>query len=260
MTIDVSHPPEVVNCGVGTHGVRRLVDVYQLPDLWAFHCYDYTADLVLDGDRYLIRPGTVTLIPPGVITEYRYRGPSTHRYAHLRVPTGAQASNDAGSNGPAPLVLPPSRRTVPVADRLAAAVSSAATDPDRTRAELWLGLHLSIEAAAERPSSPDHVAQALGWIETHLAEAVSVPQIAAAVGLSHTHLTRLVRAHTGRTVVSYLRHRRVERAEHLLRHSTMTVSAVAAAVGFADLQSFNKACRVETGRSPRSLRGGDPSA
>jgi len=263
MEIDLTQPPEVVNCGASTHGVRGPVDIFQLPDLWAFHCYDYTADLVLDGDQHLIRPGTVTLLPPGTLTEYRYRGPSHHNYAHLRVPPDAHlrvSTSPTAGTAAVPAVVPPSPRTVTIGEHLATAVSYVSTAPERTRAELWLALLLTVEASAERPNSPDHVARALGWIESHLAEPISVPQIAAAVGLSQTHLTRLVRAHTGRTVVGHLRHRRVERAHHLLRHSTMTVAAVAATVGYADLQSFNKACRVETGRSPRALRSERPES
>ncbi|GAB3891053.1 hypothetical protein GCM10029964_063590 [Kibdelosporangium lantanae] len=64
----------------------------------------------------------------------------------------------------------------------------------------------------------------------------------------------MFRAETGRTVVAYLRHRRLERARHLLRESTMSIQAVATAVGIADLQAFNKACRRELGASPRAVR------
>ena len=91
-------------------------------------------------------------------------------------------------------------------------------------------------------------------IEARLAEPLSVPEIARRAGLSHNHLTRLFRMHTGDTVVAYIRRRRMARAEHLLRRSTMPIPAVAASVGIGDLQAFNKACRRVLGASPRSLR------
>jgi len=81
-----------------------------------------------------------------------------------------------------------------------------------------------------------------------------VPEIAAATGFSHNHLTRLFRAETGDTVVGYLRRRRLDRARHLLRETTMAIPAIAASVGIADLQAFNKACRREL--APRRVPSG----
>jgi transcriptional regulator GlxA family with amidase domain len=46
------------------------------------------------------------------------------------------------------------------------------------------------------------------------------------------------------------------RARHLLTATTMRIPAVAATVGFTDLQAFNKACRRELGSSPRAIRAG----
>jgi transcriptional regulator GlxA family with amidase domain len=48
----------------------------------------------------------------------------------------------------------------------------------------------------------------------------------------------------------------MERARHLLRESTLSIPAVAAAVGIGDLQAFNKTCRRELGASPRAVRAG----
>ncbi|MGW2523919.1 helix-turn-helix transcriptional regulator [Streptomyces sp. NPDC001617] len=72
------------------------------------------------------------------------------------------------------------------------------------------------------------------------------------------HLTRVFGAETGLTVVSYIRHRRLQRARHLLLSSALSVTAIAAAVGIADLQAFNKACRRELGASPRDVRAAVP--
>jgi transcriptional regulator GlxA family with amidase domain len=94
----------------------------------------------------------------------------------------------------------------------------------------------------------------MAYLESRLGEHVTVPQVAEAVGVSPHHLTRVFGAQTGQTVVGYLRHRRVQRAHHLLTSSTMSVAAIAAAVGIPDLQAFNKTCRAVTGFSPRALR------
>jgi transcriptional regulator GlxA family with amidase domain len=55
-------------------------------------------------------------------------------------------------------------------------------------------------------------------------------------------------------VVAYLRRRRLARAEHLMRRTTLPIPAIAASVSIPDLQAFNKSCRRELGASPRSER------
>jgi transcriptional regulator GlxA family with amidase domain len=47
---------------------------------------------------------------------------------------------------------------------------------------------------------------------------------------------------------------RIRRAEQLLRHSSLTVKAVAIETGFTDLQQFNKLVRKHCGSAPRNLR------
>ena len=134
----------------------------------------------------------------------------------------------------------------------------ARTDPGRRLARAAAvgragsGPRPGVDATAARRQ--EHLTRALAYIERHLSEPLTVPQIAAAVGVSHNHLTRLFTAGPGLTVVGYLRRRRIEHARQLLVHSTMSISAIASTVGIPDLQAFNKACRTVTGLGPRALR------
>jgi transcriptional regulator GlxA family with amidase domain len=98
------------------------------------------------------------------------------------------------------------------------------------------------------------VSAAIEHIEANLAGALSVPDVAREARVSPNHLTRLFQAETGRGVVAYIRRRRMERARHLLLETTLSIPAIAASVGIADLQAFNKACRRELGGSPRAIR------
>jgi AraC family transcriptional regulator len=72
----LDEPPSVVNLGVAVHGTVGRRDVFQLPDLWQLHLYGYDAEVIVDGVAHTIRPGSVSLIPPGVVVQYLYRGPS----------------------------------------------------------------------------------------------------------------------------------------------------------------------------------------
>ena len=256
--MSLAEPPVVVSQGRATHGVGRLVDEFQLPDLWSLHLYDYSAELEVDGIGYAITPGSVTLVPPASLIRYRYEGPSTHLYAHLR--TGPAAAGDEAT-WPLHLVMYPGPELAVITDLMESAVDSAASRPERTRADVWLVL-LRLTAldrgrdpdSRHRSPAQEHLTRALAYIERHLSEPLTVPQIAAAVGVSHNHLTRLFTAGPGLTVVGYLRRRRIEHARQLLVHSTMSISAIASTVGIPDLQAFNKACRTVTGLGPRALR------
>jgi len=46
----------------------------------------------------------------------------------------------------------------------------------------------------------------------------------------------------------------MERALHLLKHTTMAVKTIAAEVGLPDLHFFNKTIRAATGLGPREYR------
>ncbi|MET9108680.1 helix-turn-helix domain-containing protein [Streptomyces zhihengii] len=245
-------PPRVASIGTGVHGTTGLHDVFRLPDLWQLHLYAYDGELDVDGERFTIRPGRVSLVPPGALVRYRYRGRSEHLYAHLALPGTGDAvrvpvMQDCGA------LLPV------LGDLLRHAAAAGAGQPGRAAADVWAALWRVAGLAGARgaPAGPHPAfAAAVAYIESRIAEPLTVPAVAAAAGVSHNHLTRLFRAEAGATVVAHIRRRRMERARHLLRESTLSVAAVAAAIGVADLQAFNKACRRELGASPRAVRAG----
>ena len=250
--LDLSQPPVVHAQGRGIHGVRRPVDDFQLPQLWQLHLYSYHAELEVDGQTFQIAPGLVSLVPPAARIHYRYRGPSTHLFAHLRV-TGRRPTA-----GNLRMVMTPGPDLPAITDLMQSAITAAATRPERTRADIWSVLlrlaGMPPAASPGRDAAHDHIAAAMSYVEFRLPEPLSVPQIAAAIGLSSGHLTRVFVAATGETVVGYVRRRRIDHARRLLTSSTMSISAIAASVGIPDLQAFNKTCRAVTGHSPRQLR------
>ncbi|TKA10932.1 AraC family transcriptional regulator [Actinacidiphila oryziradicis] len=251
VSVHLDAPPQVVNIGVGVHGPAGHTDVFRLPDLWQLHLYRYVADLTVEGTPYAIRPGRVSLVPPATTVRYHYHGDRPeHLYAHLRLPaTGTPRSlpvmQDAGAELSA------------LNAALLQAIAAVPTAPGRVTAEVWAALWRIAHLTPPLPQSGPHPAftAAVTHIESHLASPLTIPVVARAAGISHNHLTRLFRAETGGTVVAYIRRRRLERARHLLCESTLSIPAIAAAVGVPDLQAFNKACHRELGGSPRAVRG-----
>lgn len=246
----LGRPPEVANVGVGVHGESHGTDVFRLPDLWQLHLYGYQAELTVDGTTHAIRPGRVSLIPPGTTVHYRYQGRSEHLYAHLRLPGTGEALR-------IPVVQDAGPELPTLSAMMLRAVAAWPRTPVQATAEVWTALwRIALLAPPVRGESGPHPAlsAAMAHIESRLADNLTVPDVARAAGISHNHLTRLFRAATGDTVVAYIRHRRLERARHLLRESTLSIPAIAAVVGIPDLQAFNKACHRELGASPRAVR------
>ncbi|GAA1941361.1 helix-turn-helix domain-containing protein [Kitasatospora viridis] len=249
----LDEPPGVAAVGIGVHGNASRTDVFSLPSLWQLHLYGYEADLTVDGTAHAIRPGRVSLVPPGTTVRYRYRGRSEHLYVHLRL-------GSAGSPLSIPVIQDAGAELVPLTAQLRSALAAWPHSPARATAEVWAALWRVAQLAPSRAvgTAETHpaVAAALAMIEARLAEPLSVAEIAKAAGVSHNHLTRLFRAATGHTVVGYLRARRMARARHFLQATTLSIPAIAASVGIPDLQAFNKACRRDLGASPRGIRNG----
>jgi AraC family transcriptional regulator len=242
-------PLTVVNLGVGVHGTVSRRDVFELPDLWQLHLYRYHAEVIIDGVAHPIRPGHVSLIPPGVVVQYLYRGRSEHLYAHLRLA-------DQGPVTSMPVMQDAGAQTPVLSELMQHATAVSARTPAAATAQIWAVLwrvaQLTAPADVGRPHAA--VATAVAYIESNLAGPLTVPQVARAAGVSHNHLTRLFRTEAGTTVIGYIRDRRLARAHHLLLESTLPITAIAAAVGIGDLQAFNKACRQVLHGSPRVIR------
>jgi AraC family transcriptional regulator of adaptative response / DNA-3-methyladenine glycosylase II len=92
----------------------------------------------------------------------------------------------------------------------------------------------------------------------------SVTELAADVGLSARHLTRLFRQELGATPLEVAQTLRAHDARRLLEGTDMKLCDVAFAAGFGSVRSFNGELRARFGRTPGELRrlagGGRPAA
>ena len=245
-------PPTILQIGIGVHGAAPT-ERYRLEGLWCLHLYRYRAEVRLNGTRHAIAPGHAGVTAPGTEMEYRFSGLSTYAYAHFLLP--GLGGDDARVS--VPVMQPLGDDFGGVNAALEEAVGWFPVQPRRAEARLWDILwRLARPAPAPRSPAAPHpsVRRAVELIELRLASPIPVAALAAEVGLSHNHLTRLFRAHIGATVAGHIAQRRLLRARHLLLHSTLPVKAIAAQVGIPDLHLFNKTVRRALGASPRLLR------
>lgn len=99
------------------------------------------------------------------------------------------------------------------------------------------------------------VAKALWYIENNYARAVlSLDDVAAACEASPFHLTRAFGLATGRTLVRYLRARRMTQAALALAGGAPDILAVALDAGYGSHEAFTRAFRDQFGTTPEAVR------
>jgi len=91
-------------------------------------------------------------------------------------------------------------------------------------------------------------------VEEMLPKKILASEVADQLGVSAGHVNRVIKSRLGMTTIQLINKRRMERACHLLLHSTIPVKSIAAECGIGDLQQFNKLIRAEYGKGPRQLR------
>jgi AraC-like DNA-binding protein len=96
----------------------------------------------------------------------------------------------------------------------------------------------------------------LAFIDSHLAERITLAQLARSVRLSPAYFVAFFRQRIGATPMGYLRRRRIEVARGLLLSDDRSVEEIARAVGFADPFHFSRTFRALVGATPTAYRAG----
>jgi AraC family transcriptional regulator len=91
-------------------------------------------------------------------------------------------------------------------------------------------------------------------IETHLAESLSLVDLAGQARLSPRHFARAFKQTFGQPPHQYHLARRIERAKALLGRREMSVTEIAVSLGFADTSAFSTTFRRFAGGTPRDYR------
>lgn len=110
---------------------------------------------------------------------------------------------------------------------------------------------------SQTPQPVDPFFGIVAWIEQHLDQALSLPQIAAQAGLSPYHFSRLFTARMGRSVMAYVRGRRlVSGARRLCAEPDLQLVDLAFDCGFESQEAFTRAFKRLFGVSPGRFRSG----
>jgi transcriptional regulator GlxA family with amidase domain len=130
----------------------------------------------------------------------------------------------------------------------------------RVARELVTYLHRPADQAqismflAAAPPEDRLVRDLSGYIAAHLAEDLSAAALAARVGVSARHLTRLFARHLGTTPARAVREARAEAAAHLLAASELPVAVIARRCGFGSAETLRQAFLRRYGVTPSHAR------
>ncbi|HEY3376465.1 MAG TPA: helix-turn-helix domain-containing protein [Armatimonadota bacterium] len=102
----------------------------------------------------------------------------------------------------------------------------------------------------------------LEYIDRHLAEKLTLAELADLVHLQPTYFSNIFSRHMGEGPLVYVNRRRVERAQSLLWQSSASLAEIAQAVGFHDVfyfsRMFKKIAQVSPGQFRRQHAGQTP--
>ena len=219
------------------------------------------------GEEVRLRAGQLVVLEPGEVHTGGPDGDEGWRYRMLYLPTSIVA-DAAGARGAAP--VPRFEASVVDDAALALRVLSLHRELEAGESPL-LGQVMLREVVSqlvrrhavrrERPESDDAPAAARrvrDYLREHLAEPVSLCQLAEVVQLSAYHLIRVFRRAYGLPPYMYLEQLRIERARALLRAGVPT-SHVAYETGFSDqshlTRRFKRVVGVPPGQYAKSHGG-----
>src|ERR1700674_3851484 len=96
--------------------------------------------------------------------------------------------------------------------------------------------------------------KALWFIESHLAEKLTLDEIADVAGISPFHMVRAFAAETGFSVMRYVRARRLSEAARALAAGAPDVLSLALDADYGSHEAFTRAFRDHFGVTPEAVR------
>ena len=106
------------------------------------------------------------------------------------------------------------------------------------------------------PSADSRADEVVRYVDANYVGRISLGDLAGRFAMSPSHLSRVFKGRTGRTLTEYVAHRRIDYARELLETSTMPVSEIAEESGYESYFYFARVFKRLTGRTPTEYRAG----
>lgn len=102
--------------------------------------------------------------------------------------------------------------------------------------------------------SSKQVAEAIDYIYVHVTERITVNDLAAAICISPTYLSRIFKQEMGISVSEYIRRRKIDMAKNLLRFSNYSLVDIANMLSYSSQSHFIQHFHSQMGMTPKAYR------
>lgn len=106
----------------------------------------------------------------------------------------------------------------------------------------------------EKRANPRYTEQCKEYIRKYYHQKICIPDIAEALGVSESHLSRIFKKETGESIQKYSMHMRIERAENLLKYSEASLTEISEYLCFSSQSHFGKVFKVYKNMTPKQYR------
>lgn len=106
----------------------------------------------------------------------------------------------------------------------------------------------------EKRANSRYTEQCKEYIRKYYYQKICIPDIAEALGVSESHLSRIFKKETGESIQKYSMHMRIERAENLLKYSEASLTEISEYLCFSSQSHFGKVFKVYKNMTPKQYR------
>lgn len=106
----------------------------------------------------------------------------------------------------------------------------------------------------EKRANSRYTEQCKEYIRKYYHQKICIPDIAEALGVSESHLSRIFKKETGESIQKYSMHMRIEKAENLLKYSEASLTEISEYLCFSSQSHFGKVFKVYKNMTPKQYR------
>lgn len=111
-----------------------------------------------------------------------------------------------------------------------------------------------MQLLSKKPNTSKPVTDCIEYIYVNIQKRITVDDLAVHTGLSPSHLSRLFKNETGVFISDYIREKKVEKAQALLRFCNYSLIEIANYLAFSSQSHFTRVFREFTGITPKKYR------
>ena len=246
---------ELASCGYSFF--RKGGDLPISNPSWVFQMQmKGSATLESEGERFVLSPGDILTVPPGVPHRYLVNKGEDMEKIFLIFKPGPLLEfllgNDIRKNG---ILFKNFDPTLPAL--FLEITEKMKVLEDHSREELSLLLYklcFRIREGINARNPAGNFESKLRKASALLSEPASLDSLGRIFGAGRYSLIRMFRRETGKTPVNFMIHLRLEKAVNLLNHSDYAIGEIAASCGYSSPSHFASEFRKHFGVTPREFR------